>query len=174
LSKKRTSRVSVRLFRDVEEEQNTLVKDAMEASLRGAVNGGASTSAGSANRKVTRRTALAAGATENSLMGGAPSVEFDVVSDSDPEGELMETIDSEDEPIVQRDKPNLGKGRGKDKGPECDTDDIPRDHVFARKEARRLSRVEKQEIRMLEIKLGRRLTHVCLAAISLPTHPPLL
>jgi hypothetical protein len=93
-------------------------------------------------------------------------VDSDVVSDSDPEGEVMVASDTGEEPIVQRSRSNMGKDRGKNKGPEkteCDTDGIRPDYSSDRKEARRLSRLEKQEIRMQEIKLGRRLTHVGLA-----------
>jgi hypothetical protein len=154
-----------------------MVEVAIRNSLRDTTNGGASTSAGSTGRNVPRRAARAAAAAENHLlMGRGLAVDFVVVSDSDPEGELMEITNSEDEPIAQRDKPNLGKGRGRDKGPEkidCDTDDIHHDRFSARKEARRLSRLEKQEIRMKEIKLGRRLTHVCLAGNLFTSIQPL-
>jgi hypothetical protein len=156
-----------------------MIRDAMKASLRDAVNGGALTSAGSTGRNVPRRTkrAAAAAAEPRFLMERGSEVDSEVVSDSDPEGEVMEIADSEDEPIVQRDKLNPGRGRGRDKGleeTECDTDDIHLDHLSARKEARRVSRLEKQEIRMLEIKLGRRLTYVCPAGNLFTPICPLL
>ena len=175
-SKKRTPRVPIGRSNDVEGDEKLMVRAALKASLRDVVNRGASTSAGSTGRNVPRRTRRAAAAAEHRiLMERASAVDFEVASDSDPEGEVMEITDSEDKPIAQRNKPILGKGRGRDKGleeTECDTDDIHRDHLSARKEARRLSRLEKQEIRMLEIKLGRRLTHVCLAGnLFTPIHP---
>jgi len=161
LSQKRTPRA------DVEEEEDIKVRAAMKKSLRGAVNGRASTSASPASRNISRRVANAAAAAEHrSVMGRGLEVDSDVVSDSDPEGEVMVASDTEDEPIVQRSRPNMGKGRGKNKGPEkteYDTDGIRPDYPVDRKEARRLSRLEKQEIRMQEIKLGRRLTYVGLA-----------
>lgn len=160
----RTSRAPIRRFRDVEEEEAIEVNAAIKESIRDATNGGASTSASSASRKTSRRVANAAAVAERrSVMERGSEVNSDVVSDSDPEGEVMVVSDTEDEPIVQRSRPNMGKGRGKNKGPEktdYDTDDIRRDYIADRKEARRLSRLEKQEIRMQEIKLGRRLTYV--------------
>ena len=162
--RKRTSRAPIRRFHDVEEEEDFKVEAAIRESIRDAVNGGASTSTSPTTRNISRRVANAAAFTEHR---SALEVDFDVVSDSDPEGEVMIVTDSEDEPIVQRSRPNMGKGRGKDKDPEkteCDTDSIRRAYIADRKEARRLSRLEKQEIRMLETKLGRRLTHVGLAS----------
>ena len=167
----RTSRASIRRFNDVEEEADIKVNAAIKESIRDAMNGGASTSASSASRKTSRRVANAAAVAEHrSVMDRGSKVDSDVVSDSDPEGEVMVVSDTEDEPIVQRSRPNMGKGRGKNKGPEktdYDTDDIRRDYIADRKEARRLSRLEKQEIRMQETKLGRRLTYVGLTGHSI-------
>jgi hypothetical protein len=84
-----------------------------------------------------------------------------VVSDSEPEGDLLD-------PIVQMNWMTPAKGKGRNKGPwnaEYDADDVHQDPYSARKEARRQARMEKQDIRMLEYQLGRRLTYVGLAEI---------
>jgi len=164
LPRRRSSRAPLRRFHDVEEEEDFKVKAAIKESIRGAVNGGASTSTSPTSRNISRRVANAAAFTEHR---SAVEDDFGVVSDSDPEGEVMIVTDTEDEPIVQRSRLNMGKGRGKNEGPEKterDADSIRRAYIADRKEARRLSRLEKQEIRMLETKLGRRLTHVGLAS----------
>lgn len=167
LSQNRTSCAPIKHFHDVEEEADIKFRSAMKKSLRGAVNGRASTSASPVSRNSSRRVANAAAVAEHrSVMGRGLEVDSDIVSDSDPEGEVMVVSDTEDKPIVQRSTPNMGKGRGKNMGAEkteCDTDGIRPDYFADQKEARRLSRLEKQEIRMQEIKLGRRLTHVGLA-----------
>jgi DNA repair protein RAD16 len=127
---------------------------AAEESLRDFMSGGASTSAGSSGHNISGRTGLTA------------STEFyyadsDVVPDSEPEGDLLE-------PIVQMGRKAPAKGKGKNKGQwkaEYDADDIHQDTYSARKEARRRARLEKQDIRMSEYQLGRRLTHVGLVDI---------
>jgi len=174
--KKRTSRPPVRPFDDIEKTAEIWFKAAVKTSIRATANGGASTSTGFTSRNVSRRSAPAAAAAEHRfIMERGLEGDSDIVPDSDFEGDVMVITDSEAERIAQRSRPNLGKGKDRDMGPEkpeCDADDIRRDHFFARKEARRLSRLEKQEIRMLEIKLGRRLTHVGLAGnFYTPIHP---
>jgi len=174
--KKRTSRPPVRPFDDVEKTAEIWFKAAVKTSIRATANGGASTSTGFTSRNVSRRSAPAAAAAEHRfIMERGLEVDSDIVPDSDFEGDVMVITDSEAERIAQRSRPNLGKGKDRDMGPEkpeCDADDIRRDHFFARKEARRLSRLEKQEIRMLEIKLGRRLTHAEKSTIQLHKHHP--
>jgi hypothetical protein len=92
----------------------------------------------------------------------------EVVPDSEPEDELLMVTYPEDEPVVvQRGRISLGKSRGRNKGHgknEFDADNIHHDVFSARREARKGSRLEKQEIRMLEYQLGRRLTYVGLAS----------
>jgi hypothetical protein len=147
----RTSRVDIR---DVHEVEEAMVAAATEASIRDK-SGGASTSAGSSGCNVSWRP-MVASTPENH------NVNLEVVPDSEPEDELMVT-DPEDEPVVvQRGRISLGKGRGRNKGhrrTEFDADNM-HDVFSARREARKGSRLEKQEIRMLEYQLGRRLTYV--------------
>jgi len=151
MPRKRTSRVDTRHVDDPESVQQMLFAAATEASIRDITSGGASTSAGSSGLNISGLTGLTA-PTESYY------VNSDAVPDSEPEGDLLE-------PIAQVVPPAKGKGRAKDqRKAEYDADDI-QDAISARREARRRSRVEKQDNRMLEYQLGRRLTHVGLADI---------
>jgi hypothetical protein len=152
---KRTSRVDTRRVDNPEAVEQMMIAAATDASIRDFMSGGASTSAGSSGHNISGHTGSTA-PTEFYYAGS------DVVPDSEPEGDLLE-------PIVQTGWMTPAKGKGRNKGQwkaEYDADDIHQDPYSARKEARRRSRVEKQDIRMLEYQLGRRLTHVGLADIS--------
>jgi hypothetical protein len=148
MPRKKTSRV------DTKHIEQMQFAAASEASMRDFMSGGASTSAGSSGHNISGHTGLTA------------PMEFyyadsDVVPDSEPEGDLLE-------PIVQTGWMTPAKGKGRNKGQwnaEHDVDDIHQDPYSARREARRRSRLEKQDIRMLEYQLGRRLTYVGLADI---------
>jgi hypothetical protein len=145
---------------DSEDEDNRnitfrMFAAATEASIRDMMSGGASTSAGSSGSNILRHTELATAT-------GYYFVDSEVVPDSDPEAELLVATYPEDEFAVQRGM-NLGKGRGKNKVHgkiNSDAGDIHHDVFSARREARRRSRLDKQEIRLLEYQLGRRLTYV--------------
>jgi DNA repair protein RAD16 len=169
LPHKKASRVDVSHFGDIEEVEEIMFAAAAEASIRDMISGGASTSAGSSSRNVSERTALDAAT-------GYYYVDSDVAPDSDPEGELLVVTYPEDEPVmVQRGGMNPGMGRGRNNGhgkAESDADDVHRDVFSARREARRRSRLEKQDIRMLEYQLGRRLTHAEKSTIQLHKHHP--
>ncbi|KAI9511285.1 SNF2 family N-terminal domain-containing protein [Russula earlei] len=74
---------------------------------------------------------------------------------------------------MQTTRRNSGKGSGRNKSQgriESDADGIHQDPSSARKDARRRSALEKREIRMLEIQLGRRLTHAEKSTIQLHKH----
>jgi hypothetical protein len=155
--KKRTSRVNTRHFDDPEEVEQIVFPAAAADSIRdfNFMSGGASTSAGSSGHNISRSTRFVA-PTEIYY------VDTDVVPDSEPEPDLLE-------PIVQMGW-MLGKGKESNSGqwkPEYDADDI-QDVYSARKEARKRARLEKQDMRMLEYQLGRRLTYVGLACIFIP------
>jgi hypothetical protein len=128
---------------------------ATEASIRDMMSGGASTSAGLSGRNNPGHTALAA-------TTGYYFVDSEVVPDSDPEVELLVPAYPEDGFVIQRGM-NLGKGRGRNKVLVKTNDGIHHDAFSARREARRRSHLDKQEIRLLEHQLGRRLTYVGLA-----------
>ncbi|KAI0276155.1 SNF2 family N-terminal domain-containing protein [Russula aff. rugulosa BPL654] len=67
------------------------------------------------------------------------------------------------------------KVKGRNKGQwnaEYNADDTPQDTLSVRREARRQARLEKQDIRMLEYQLGRRLTHAEKSTIQLQRHHP--
>lgn len=168
LSHKRKSSTAVRHFDDPEDEEQVLFEVALKTSIRD-TNRGASTSAGSTSRSVSKRSVLATAAAaveQHFAMEQGFGINLGVVPDSEFEGSVLVLTSSEDEPIVQRGKTDLGKGSGRNKGQgktEHDTDSTHHDYFSARREARRLSRPEKQQIRMLEYKHGRRLTHVGLA-----------
>jgi hypothetical protein len=118
------------------------------------MGGGASTSAGLSGHHISWHTGFTAPTEFN-------YVDLDVVPDSEPEGDLLE-------PIVQMSwmTPANGKGRNNSQWQaEYDVDDINQDPHSVRREALRRSRLEKQEMRMLEYQLERRLTHVGLADI---------
>jgi len=146
---KRTSHVDTRHVDNPEAVEQMLFAAAAEASIRDFMSGGASTSTGSSGHNISGHTGLTA-PTEFYY------ADSDVVPDSEPEGDLLE-------PIVQTGWMAPAKGKGKNKGQwkaEYDADDIHQDPYSARRETRRRSRLEKQDIRTLESKLGRRLTHV--------------
>jgi hypothetical protein len=169
LPPKRSSRVPVRDYCDrPEEEEEIMVNAAIEASIRNISYGDASTSAGSV---VPTRAALAAAAAEFRLaVEQGLRVDSEVVSDNDFGEEEFVLTDSEDEHIVQKVQSNLGRRRGTNQGkgkPEYGSDRSHLVSAFARREARRLSRLEKQDMKMLESRLGRRLTYVGLTNISL-------
>ena len=154
---KRTSRVDTRHIENPEAAEQMMFAPAAEASIYDFTGGGASTSAGSSGLNISGHTGLTAPVESY-------YADSDVVPDSEPEGDLLE-------PIVQTGWMTPAKGKGKNKGQwkaEYDADDIHQDPYSARREARRRSRLEKQDIRMLEYQLGRRLTHVGLANISVP------
>jgi DNA repair protein RAD16 len=156
---KKASRVDTRHVDTPEEVEDMMFTAAAEASLRDfmireMMSGGASTSAGSSGHNIPGLTGLTAPMEIN-------YVDYDVVSDSEPEGDLLE-------PIVQMDWMTPAKVKGRNKGQwnaEYNADDTPQDTLSVRREARRQARLEKQDIRMLEYQLGRRLTHVGLADI---------
>jgi DNA repair protein RAD16 len=151
---KRTSRVDIRHVDNPEAVEQMMFAAAAEASIRDFMSGGASTSAGSSGLNISGHPGLTAPA--EFYYGDS-----DVVPDSEPEGDLLE-------PIVQTGWMTPAKGKGRNKGQwkaEYDADDIHQDPYSARREARRRSRLEKQDVRMLEYKLGRRLTYVGLADI---------
>jgi hypothetical protein len=154
----RTSHVDIRHFD--EEVEDIMFAAATEASIRDMMGGGASTSASSSSCNVPWGATLAT-TTEYYNAGS------EVVPDSEPEDELLMVTYPEDEPVVvPTGRMSLGKGRGRNKvhgKPEFDANSIHHDVISARREARRGSRLEKQEIRMLEYQLGRRLTYVGLA-----------
>jgi hypothetical protein len=161
---KKTSRVDTRHFDNPEAVEQMPFVTAAEASFRDFVSGGASTSAGSSAHNISGHTGLTA-PTEFYY------ADSDVVPDSEPEGDLLE-------PIVQSGWMTPAKGKGRNKGQrkaEYDADDIHQDPYSARKEARRRSRLEKQDVRMQEYRLGRRLTYVgLLADISVPCSIPFI
>jgi hypothetical protein len=159
LPHKRTSRVDVSHFGDIEEVEEIMFAAAAEDSIRNIMNGSASTSAGSSNCNVSGRTALDAAT-------GYYFADLDIAPDSDPEGELLVAAYPEDEPVMLQRGMNPGMGRGRNNGykkTESDGNDVHHDVFSARREARRRSRLDKQDIRMLEYQLGRRLTYVGLA-----------
>ncbi len=151
---KRTSRVNTRHFDDPKVKQIVFPAAATDSIIRdfNFMSGGASTSAGSSGHNISRSTGFVA-PTEIYY------VDSDVVPDSEPEPDLLE-------PIVQVGW-MLGNGKESNNGqwkPEYDPNDI-QDVYLARREARKRARLEKQDMRMLEYQLGRRLTYVGLAGI---------
>ena len=161
---KKASRVKVVDYDNPEEEEEIMLNAAIAASILYSTNGGASTSATHASRTVSTRATRAAAAAERHLaMEQRVPIGSDVVLDSDPEGEILIPIDSEDEPIAQKPKARSGNRKDKKKGKrrsENDRDSSDLDYFSAQREARRRSRLEKQQIRMLEHQLNRRLTYV--------------
>ncbi|KAN0124335.1 SNF2 family N-terminal domain containing protein [Russula decolorans] len=158
---KRTSRVDIRHVDNPEAVEQMMFAAAAEASIRDFMSGGASTSAGSSGLNISGHPGLTAPA--EFYYGDS-----DVVPDSEPEGDLLE-------PIVQTGWMTPAKGKGRNKGQwkaEYDADDIHQDPYSARREARRRSRLEKQDVRMLEYKLGRRLTYAEKSTIQLQKHHP--
>jgi hypothetical protein len=159
---KRSSRVSPKNDHGHGEEEleAMMVDAAVTASLHDASHGDASTSAGSVGFHDSAHAAMAALAEEHweqSLGTGA-----EVVSDGRLEDDLP-VNDSEDEPIARKVKANPGKRRNVNKGKgkaENDSQGYQFGILLDRREARRQSRLEKQEMRMLQYRLGRRLTHV--------------
>ncbi len=169
---KNASRVKVVDYDNPEEEEEIMLNAAISESIRYSPNRGASTSANHASRTVSTRATRAATAAERRLtLEQSAQIDSDIVLDSDPEGEVLILTDSEDVPIAKKPKSRSRNRKGKKKGKEHtqnDRDSPNLDYFSARREARMRSRMEKQEIRMHEIKLNRRLTHVSLA--SVPVH----
>ncbi|KAI0289521.1 SNF2 family N-terminal domain-containing protein [Russula brevipes] len=98
-----------------------------------------------------------------------------VVPDSDFEDEVVVYSDLEDEPPAQRVRTNPVSSRSRNKGQgrsQHDADGTHHDYFSARREARKLTRLEKQEMRTLEYRLGRRLTHSERSTIQLHRHHP--
>ena len=156
MPRKRTSRPDTRYVDNTEEVDAMMLAAATEASMRDFMSGGASTIAGPSGHDIP-------GLTGPTVPVEINYVDYGVVSDSEPEGDLLE-------PIVEIDwmPPAKGKGRNKSQWyPEYNADDTPQDPSSVRREARRQTRLEKQEVRILEYRLGRRLTHVGLADIFL-------
>ena len=150
--RKRASRVNARYVDNPEAVEQMQFAATAEAPIYDFMSGVASTSAGSSGLNISRHTGLTA-PTETYY------VDSDVVPDSEPEGDLLE-------PLVQRWIALAAKGKGKNKGQwqaEYNADNIQ--DAYSRREARRLSRLEKQDMRTLEYQLGRRLTHVGLVGI---------
>lgn len=150
--RKRTSRVNARYVDNSDAVDQMQFAATAEAPICDFMSGVASTSAGSSGLNISGHTGLTA-PTETYYVGS------DVVPDSEPEGDLLE-------PLVQK-WIALAGVKGKNKGQwqaEYNADDI-HDTYSARREARRLSRLEKQDMRTLEYQLGRRLTHVGLVGI---------
>jgi hypothetical protein len=165
---KKASRVIVV---DSEEEDEIMLNAAIADSIRYSTNGGASTSAAHAGRTVSARATRAAAAAERRLATEqVVQIDSDAVLDSDPEGEILIPFHSEDEPIAKKSKSRSGNRKDKKKGKEKtgnDKDSSDLDYFSAQREARRHSRLEKQQIRMLEHQLNRRLTYVSLASVPM-------
>jgi DNA repair protein RAD16 len=165
---KKASRVKVVDYDNPEEEEEIMFNAAVADSIRYSTYGGASTSSTHASRTVsTRATRAAAAAERRFAMEQGVHIGSDVVLDSDPEGEILTLIDSDDEPIAKKSKSRSGNRKDKKKGKEKtenDRDSPDLDYFSAQREARRHSRLEtrleKQQIRMLEHQLNRRLTYV--------------
>jgi hypothetical protein len=151
---KRTSRVDTRSVDYLEALEQMQFAAAAEASFRdlmSGLSGGASTSAGSSSHNISGLTGL-------TVPMGFYCVDSDVVPDSEPEGDLLEPWKT----------PDKGKGKNKRQWQaEYDAGDIHQDAYSVRKETRKRSNLEKQDIRMEEYRLGRRLTYVGLADIFL-------
>ena len=165
MSYKKASRVKVVDYDDPEEEEEIMFNAAVADSLRYSTYGGASTSSMHASRTVSTRAARAAAAAERRFaMKQGVQIGSDVVLDSDPEGEILTLIDSDDEPIAKKSRSRSGNRKDKKKKrkekTENDRDSPELDYFSAQREARRHSRLEKQQIRMLEQQLNRRLTYV--------------
>ena len=144
---KRTARVDTRHVEAVEQMQYAA---AAEASIREFMSRGASTSAGSSSHNISGLTGF--------TVPMESYCDSDVVPDSEPEGDLLEP---------EWKTPAKGKGKIKSHwNVEYNADDI-QDAYSMRKETRRRSNLEKQDMRMLEYQLGRRLTYVGPADISL-------
>lgn len=144
---RRTARVDTRHVDNPEAMQYAAAAD---PSIREFMSGGASTSAGSSSHNIS-------GLTGFTVPMEFYCVDSDVVPDSEPEGDLLES-----------EWKTPAKGKGKIKGQwnaEYDADDIQGAYLM-RKETRRRSNLEKQDMRVLEYKLGRRLTYVGPADIS--------
>lgn len=166
----KASRVKVVDYDDPDEDEELMLSTAFTTSIRYSSNGGVSTSATHASRTVSTRATRAAVTAERRLaMEQGVPISSDVVLDSDPEGEILTYIDSEDEPIAKKPKSRSGnrkdKKKGKEKTENSDSPDL--DYFSARREARRHTRPEKQQIRMLEHQLNRRLTYVSLASFPM-------
>ncbi|KAH8985862.1 SNF2 family N-terminal domain-containing protein [Lactarius hatsudake] len=159
-----------------EEEEEIMLNAAIAASMRYSTNGGASTSTTRASRTVSTRATRAAVAAERRLaLEQGVQIDSDVVLDSDPEGELLIPTDSEGEPIAKKPKPRSGNLKVKKKGKEKtenDRDSPDLDYFSVQREARKRSRLEKQQIRMLEHQLNRRLTYAERSTVQLHRHHP--
>ncbi|KAH9049200.1 SNF2 family N-terminal domain-containing protein [Lactarius deliciosus] len=153
-----------------------MLNAAIAASMRYSTNGGASTSTTRASRTVSTRATRAAAAAERRLtLEQGVQIDSDVVLDSDPEGELLIPTDSESEPIAKKPKPRSGNLKVKKKGKEKtenDRDSPDLDYFSVQREARKRSRLEKQQIRMLEHQLNRRLTYAERSTVQLHRHHP--
>ncbi|KAH8985888.1 SNF2 family N-terminal domain-containing protein [Lactarius akahatsu] len=174
LPHKKASRVKV--VDDPEEEEEIMLNAAIAASMRYSTNGGASTSTTRASRTVSTRATRAAAAAERRLaLEQGVQIDSDVILDSDLEGELLIPTDSEDEPIAKKPKPRSGNLKVKKKGKEKtenDRDSPDLDYFSVQREARKRSRLEKQQIRMLEHQLNRRLTYAERSTVQLHRHHP--
>lgn len=144
---KRTSRVAIRHFDDLEEEEATMFDAALKASIRNMVNRGSLTTAGSTGCSVSRRTATAATAADHRFV---MEQGFEVASEV--EGEVLVLTNSEDEPIIQRGQTHLARRRNRDQG-KTEYNAEHHDYFSA-------SCLEKREIRTLEYQLVRSLTPV--------------
>ena len=148
---KRTSRVDTRRVDNTDAVDEMLLAAATEDSIRDFMSGGASTSAVPSGHEFSGLNGFPASMAINCYNP-------EVVSDSEPEGDLLG-------PLVQM---WMAPANGIEYTGQNYTDDVPQDAYSARRETRRLARLEKQDIRMLEYKLGRRLTHVGLVDLFCP------
>jgi hypothetical protein len=167
---KKAPRVKVMDYDDPEEDEEIMLNAAIAASIRHSTDGGASTSATHASRTVSTRATRAAATAERRLaMEQGVPIGSDVVLDSDPEGEILTLIDSEDELISKKSKSRSGnrknKKKEKEKTENSNSPDL--DYFSARREARKHTSLEKQQIRMLEHQLNRRLTYVSLTCFPM-------
>lgn len=172
---KKAPRVKVMDYDDPEEDEEIMLNAAIAASIRHSTDGGASTSATHASRTVSTRATRAAATAERRLaMEQGVPIGSDVVLDSDPEGEILTLIDSEDELISKKSKSRSGnrknKKKEKEKTENSNSPDL--DYFSARREARKHTSLEKQQIRMLEHQLNRRLTYAERSTVQLHRHHP--
>jgi hypothetical protein len=169
---RRASRLAVRDYDRPEEEEAIMFDPTITAFIRDASYGDASTSTGFVGFHIPTHSAALAAATAEHRLAREHSLGADseIASDSDVEEELLLCLDSEDELIAQRVQSNLGKRRNTNKGKgktEYDDENPHFDYVSAPREAGRHPGLEKQEIKMREYQLGRRLTYVGLTSISM-------
>jgi len=102
---KKVSRVKVVDYDNPEEEEEIMLNAAVAESIRHSTYGAASTSSTHVSRTVsTRATRAAAAAERRFAMEQGVQDSSDVVLDSDPEGEILTVIDSDDEPIAKKRK----------------------------------------------------------------------